>query len=49
MILEPAGMGCVRIEFGGFDAMMLAANHTSKPCEVALRAIGVDTGNAVSR
>jgi len=24
MILEPAGMSSVRIEFGGFDAMMFA-------------------------
>jgi hypothetical protein len=48
MIFEPAGMCGIGIELGGFDAVMLAADHTPQPSEVALRKIGVSAVEAVS-
>src|SRR4029078_4390295 len=48
MIFEPAGMRAIGIELGGFDAMMLAADHAPQPCEVALCKIGVSAVEAVS-
>lgn len=48
MIFEPAGVRGIGIELGGFDAMMLTADHTPQPCEVAFRKIGVGAVEAVS-
>jgi hypothetical protein len=38
----------IGIELGGFDAMMLAADHTPQPREVAFCMIGMSPAKAVS-
>ena len=48
MIFEPAGMCGIGIELGGFDAMMLAADHAPKTRKVAFYTVSVDAIEAIS-
>jgi hypothetical protein len=47
MIFEPASMCGIGVELGGLDPMMLTADHTPQPCEVAFCKIGVNAVEAV--